>query len=77
MAFDFSRYLPRYNIVWNSPSRDSMDSMPLSGRLGAGANVWVQDGSVWIYLGLNSAYDENGRLLKLGCLRVTPEGGLQ
>ena len=38
MAFDFSRYLPRYNIVWNSPSRDSMDSMPLSGRLGAGAN---------------------------------------
>jgi hypothetical protein len=32
----------RYNIVWDSPSQDSLDSMPLSGRLGAGANVWVQ-----------------------------------
>ncbi|MFZ2657765.1 MAG: DUF5703 domain-containing protein [Victivallales bacterium] len=47
--------------------------MPLSGRLGAGANVWVQDGSIWIYLAHSGAYDEQGRLLKLGCLRVTPE----
>lgn len=60
-----------YNIVWNSPSKDSLDSMPLSGRLGAGANVWVQDGSLWLYLAHNGAYDENGRLLKLGCVRVT------
>jgi hypothetical protein len=75
MAFDFLNYLPSYNIVWDSPSRDSMDSMPLSGRLGAGANVWVQDGSIWIYLGHNSAYDENGRLLKPGCLRITPTDG--
>jgi hypothetical protein len=36
IAFDFLNYLPSYNIVWDSPSRDSMDSMPLSGRLGAG-----------------------------------------
>jgi hypothetical protein len=40
--------------------------MPLSGRLGAGANVWVDDGSVWLYLAHNGAYDEQGRLLKLG-----------
>lgn len=76
MSFDFSRYLSSYNIVWNSPSRDSMDSMPLSGRLGAGANVWVQDGSIWMYPGHNSAYDENGRLLKPGCLRITPADGV-
>ena len=61
-----------YNVVWNSPSKDSLDSMPLSGRMGAGANVWVQDGSIWLYLAHNGAYDEQGRLLKLGCVRITP-----
>ena len=48
--------------------------MPLSGRRGAGANVWVQDGSIWLYLAHNGAYDEDGSLLKLGCLRITPAG---
>ena len=64
---------PDYSITWNTPSQDSIDSMPLSGRLGAGANVWVQDGSIWLYLAHNGAYDSNGRLLKLGCVRITPK----
>lgn len=67
-----SDWLARYNVIWETPSQDSLDSMPLSGRRGAGANVWVQDGSIWLYLGHNNAYDEQGRLLKLGCLRITP-----
>lgn len=62
-----------YKIAWNTPSADSVDSMPLSGRMGAGANVWVQDGSIWLYLAHNGAYDEHGRLLKLGCIRLTPK----
>ena len=62
-----------YNIIWDTSSKDALESMPLSGRSGAGANVWVQDGSVWIYLAHNGAYDEQGRLLKLGCIRITPE----
>jgi hypothetical protein len=61
-----------YNVTWNSPSKSSLGSMPLSGRHGAGANVWVEDGSLWIYLGHSAAFDEQGRLLKLGCLRITP-----
>lgn len=61
-------------VTWTTPSQDSLDSMPLSGRRGAGANVWVQEGSIWLYLAHNGAYDEQGRLLKLGCLRVTPVG---
>jgi len=64
-----------YNVVWDSPSPDAWESMPLSGRLGAGANVWVQDGSLWLYLATNGAYDEDGRLMKLGCLRITPANG--
>lgn len=62
-----------YNIEWNSSSENALGSMPLSGRYGTGANVWVQDGSLWLYLSHNGAYDSQGRLLKLGCLRLTPE----
>ncbi len=61
-----------YRITWTTPSSDSVDSMPLSGRRGAGANVWVQDGSIWLYLAHNGAYDSRGRLLKLGAVRITP-----
>jgi hypothetical protein len=61
-----------YNVVWNSPSADAWESMPLSGRYGTGANVWVQDGSLWLYLAHNAAYDEDSKLLKLGALRITP-----
>jgi len=61
-----------YNVIWDSPSKDAIESMPLSGRMGAGANIWVQDGSIWLYLAHNGAYDEQGRLLKLGCVRITP-----
>ena len=39
----------------------------------AGANVWVQEGSIWLYLAHNGAYDSQGRLLKLGCVRLTPK----
>ena len=45
--------------------------MPLSGRVGAGERV----GAGWLDLALpraNGAYDEQGRLLKIGCVRVTP-----
>jgi hypothetical protein len=69
---DSPAWLEACKVAWDSPSKDSLDSMPLSGRLGAGANVWVQDGSVWLYLAHGASYDEQGRLLKLGCLRVTP-----
>lgn len=67
-------WLAPCNVTWTAPSSDSLDSMPLSGRLGAGANVWVQDGSIWLYPAHNGAYDEQGRLLKLGCVRITPDG---
>jgi len=47
--------------------------MPLSVRKGAGANMWVQDVSIWLYPAHNGAYDEKARLLKLGCVRLTPK----
>jgi hypothetical protein len=65
--------LDECNVVWDSPSRDSYDSMPLSGSRGAGANFWFQDGALWFYPGHSGAQDENSCLLKLGALRLTPE----
>ena len=61
-------------VTWTTPSKESLDSMPLSGRLGAGANVWVQDGSIWLYLGHSGAFNSQGILNKLGCVRITPVG---
>ena len=69
-----ARDLAGCNTVWHSPSPDSFGSMPLPGARGAGANVWVSEGSLWVYLAHNGAYDGYGRLLKLGCLRLTPVG---
>jgi hypothetical protein len=48
-------WLKDSRVIWESPSQDSLDSMPLSGRHGAGANVWVQAGAIWIYLAHNGA----------------------
>lgn len=67
-----SQVHPSYDIEWTTPSPDAWESMPLSGRYGAGANVWVQDGALWLYLAHNLAYDEGAKLLKLGALRITP-----
>lgn len=61
--------LEPYNPVWRSPSLSSLDSMPLCGAQGTGLNVWVQDGDLCFYIGRNDAYDEDGNLLKLGCVR--------
>ena len=33
-----------YDVVWDSPSSSIVDSMPIGGYGGLGANVWVEDG---------------------------------
>ena len=65
---------PSYQVVWSSQSFDSFDNMPLSGRKGAGANVWIEDGTLWIYLAHNGAYSEDETLLKLGAVKIRPVG---
>lgn len=68
-------FLPSsYEVVWSSQSFDSFDNMPLSGSKGAGSNVWMQDGTLWIYLAHNGAYSEDETLLKLGAVKIRPVG---
>ena len=59
-----------YNVVWTSPSKDSSGSMPV-GNGDIGANVWVEEsGDVVLYVSKSDAWDDNGRLLKLGRVRL-------
>ena len=62
--------LDRYNVVWQSPSKDSSGSMPL-GNGDVGLNVWVQeDGDLRFYISKTDAWSGICRLLKLGRLRI-------
>jgi len=72
----------KYNVNWNSPSENSLGSMP-AGNGDIGINVWAEkNGDVIFYLAKTDAWSENARLLKIGKVRVslTPnpfkEGGL-
>src|SRR6478752_5499757 len=64
--------LDRYNVVWDSPSRDASGSMPL-GNGDIGLNVWVEEstGDVLLLIAKSDAWDENSINLKLGRVRVS------
>ncbi len=63
--FDVSQY----NIVWNSPSKNSSESMPCGGG-DIGTNVWVEKGAVFLYFSRSGTFDENGIMPKLGRMRL-------
>ncbi|MDA8746523.1 DUF5703 domain-containing protein, partial [Rubripirellula amarantea] len=59
------------DVVWTSPSTNSAGSMPL-GNGDIGVNAWVEpSGDLLLYVGKTDAWSENGRLLKLGLVRVS------
>jgi hypothetical protein len=63
--------LARYNVVWDSPSRDAAGSMPI-GNGEVGLNLWVEpNGDLLFYIARTDAWSECNRLLKLGRVRVS------
>lgn len=59
-----------YNVVWNSPGKDARDSMPL-GNGDIGINAWAEtNGDVCFYISKTDSWDDNGRLLKVGKVRL-------
>ena len=62
-------YVDQYNVVWNSPSANSSESMPVGGG-DIGLNVWVEEGDLLFYLSRSGTFDENNTMLKLGRVRV-------
>lgn len=59
-----------YHPIWNSPSRDASESMPLGGG-DIGCNLWVESGDLMLYMQRSGCFSENGEYLKLGRLRIS------
>ena len=65
-------WLSAYTIFWDSPSRNSGESMPCGGH-DIGLNVWVEDGDLLFYIDRTGNYDENNQALKSGRGRIAME----
>jgi hypothetical protein len=69
-AYDPIAALEKYNVVWDSPSKDAWGTMP-AGNGDLSLNVWMEEsGDLLFYLGKTDSWDDNCRLLKLGLVRV-------
>ncbi len=65
--------LSEYNVLWESPSKDHNGSMPI-GNGDIGLNVWVEEnGDICFYIGKTDSWGDNGRLLKVGKVKVQCE----
>jgi alpha-L-fucosidase 2 len=59
-----------YEVVWDSPSQDSNGTMPL-GNGEIALNAWIEpSGDLRFYIGRTDSWDDNGRLLKIGSVRI-------
>ncbi len=61
--------LSDYNVIWNTQSQNSSESMPLVGG-DIGCNVWVEKGDILLYIQRSGSLSENGEYLKMGRIRV-------
>ena len=62
--------ISRYNIVWDSPSKDYFGTMPL-GNGGIGVNAWVDpEGIIRFYISSTDSWADNGELLKIGAVSI-------
>jgi alpha-L-fucosidase 2 len=68
---DFANSPDRYNVVWDTPSEDHSGSMPL-GNGSTGLNAWIEpSGDLVFYISRTDSWGDNGRLLKVGKVRIT------
>jgi alpha-L-fucosidase 2 len=62
--------LEKYNELWETPSKNQQGSMPI-GNGEIGLNVWVEEnGDLLFYIARTDSWSGNGRILKLGRVRV-------
>ncbi len=67
-------FMENYNVVWDSQSKSSADSMPLGGY-DVGCNVWAENGNLYLYISQSGTFDENNTMLKLGRIRIIIDDG--
>jgi hypothetical protein len=64
-----SNGIQQYNVNWDTQSKNASESMPCGGG-DMGLNVWVEKGSLFVYMARSGNFDENNALLKSGRLRI-------
>lgn len=57
--------LERYNVIWKEQSKNSGESMPCGG-FDLGANVWVENNELYLYIDRSGYFDENNLMPKTG-----------
>jgi len=63
--------ISRYNVVWNSPSKDASGVMPVgNGDIAAGVYA-IENGDLYLLLAKNDAYNYMGDIFKTGRVRIT------
>jgi alpha-L-fucosidase 2 len=63
--------MSRYNVVWNTPSKDVTGVMPLgNGDIAAGVYA-IENGDLYLLLAKNDAYTYMGDIFKTGRIRVS------
>ncbi|MDR1141249.1 MAG: DUF5703 domain-containing protein, partial [Planctomycetaceae bacterium] len=61
-----------YEVVWDSPSKNVYETMPL-GNGEVAVNVWIDEaGILRFYISRIDSIDENGQLLKVGGVKICP-----
>lgn len=63
-------FLNTYNLKWNTQSKNASESMPFGGH-DIGCNVWVEDNNILIYMAQSGTFDECGRMVKAGRIRIS------
>jgi len=59
-----------YEVVWDSPSKDTDGTMPL-GNGEVALNAWIEpSGDLRFYIARTDSWDDNGRLVKVGSVRI-------
>ncbi len=67
---ELQRTLQGYNIVWETPSKNALESMPVGGG-NTQLNAWCENGEILFYIGSTDAYMDHSQMLgKLGRIRM-------
>ena len=62
--------MARYNVIWNSPSKDASGVMPIgNGDIGAGVYA-LENGDLYLLLAKNDAYTYMGDIFKTGRVKI-------
>ncbi|MEI6138872.1 MAG: DUF5703 domain-containing protein [Mariniphaga sp.] len=71
LAFGSENQVSRYNVIWNTPSKDATGVMPIgNGDIAAGVYA-IENGDLFLLLAKNDAYTFMGDIFKTGRVRIS------